>query len=337
MNVAKAMVGLGGVWLGLVAGLGGCGGGGAASTGSVAGAGGQASSSSTGTPPSTADGCCCPSKPSCQAADMDCLGLVDNSGKTRFGLRVADLRVTKPASLATGLVASVLASSIMLKNKDCFLDGSGTWSWLLQFDTALGTLTTGGAKPVADPTLGYAFVDEVMNGLHVQPVVSAVTLDPGTGAFSVAMGAELDLPVYLDAAATLAFVLPIADARLGMGTLSASQSCIGHFNSAGLEPANSCLPDTKHPTFVTGGSVDGILRLEDADAVLISATNQSLCALLAGPMYAEKDASGVSRCKRDATMAILFQGDACATAGQTCADAVAFAADYAASSVLIND
>ena len=305
---------------------------GATSSGEPTGSGGAASTTSaTGDPPCMGEACGCPA---CTAVDLDCLGLVDNSGKTRFGLRISDLAVSKPAVLASGLVATALATSVSLPNKGCFIDGSGAFSWLLRFDTVAGTLETGGARPVADPTLGYGFLDEMLNGIQVQPVVSMAAIDPGTGAFSVAAGADLALPIFLDPAGTTSFVLPLTGARLAMGTLSASRSCIGHIDVP--DPGSTfCLG--KHAQYTTGASVDGVIGLEAADASRIVATNQSLCALLAGQANSENDANGFKVCKRDANMKILFQGDACSTPGQACGDAVAFAADYVASSVLIND
>ncbi len=55
-------------------------------------------------------------------------------------------------------------------NTACNLDGSGTFSWLLQFDTTAGTLKTGGARPVAEPTTGYSFEEGMVaaGGEHVQ-------------------------------------------------------------------------------------------------------------------------------------------------------------------------
>src|SRR5262249_33655849 len=111
---------------------------------------------------------CCPDT-SCEAEDKSCLGLVDNAGRAQFGLRMSQLRVTAPAALSKGLVSTMIDGAVTPSNSDCHLEGSGTFNGLLQFDTAAHTLKMGGAKPVADVTAGYSFVDETVNGLLVQP------------------------------------------------------------------------------------------------------------------------------------------------------------------------
>jgi hypothetical protein len=336
MRFSNVILALSAFGLSAAAGLAGCGnssettGSGGSTTGTTATTGTMTTSTTTGgmTYP-------CSPKASCTAKDKECLGLVDNAGKTKFGLRMVDLVISKPPALATGLVAGVVAASVTPTLKSCNLNGSGTFSWLLQFDTAAGTLTTGGAKPVADPTMGYSFVNEMVSGVQIAPAVYMIKPD-AAGKFDVMTGADLNVPIYLDAAATMAVVLPLKRGRLTMGTLSASQNCIGSYNAKGLDPASSCLPDAKHPQFLTGASLDGIITLVAADGVIISATNQSLCSLLAGAANSTKNAMGVNVCKRDASMNIIFQGDTCSTEGMACTDAVTLGADFAANSVVIN-
>lgn len=147
--------------------------------------------------------------------------------------------------------------------------------------------------------------------------------------------------MYVDA--TTAILLPIAGARFPSGYLSASHDCIGRFNAAGLDPAYGCLEENGKPSFVTsgpnlGGDVEGMIVLEDADAMVISSAKLSLCFILTGPdiAYGQKNSTGDTLCKRGANGKILFQGNACST-GTGCADAVRFAATFAAASVKIND
>ena len=277
---------------------------------------------------------------SCTVADKSCLGLVDNSGTTTFGLRMAQLTFTHPSSFTKGIIATTLAGAVTPALTTCNLDGSATFSWLLQFDTTGGTLTTGGAKPVADPTTGYAFDSETISGFMVQPAMMAATLD-ATGNFAVATGVNLNLPIFLNAAGTASILLPIQQARLTMGTVSSSHNCIGSYNAANLDPANNCQPTSSTPAFVTGGKVDGFIRLTDADQVTVAPVAESLCVLLSGDAATYGDgASPIAHCKTDAGGAILFAGDWCSTtnaaATASCADSVQLSGDFAASSVKIN-
>jgi hypothetical protein len=82
------------------------------------------------------------------------------------------ISLTSPPVLASGLVAQIVTGGVSLNVPTCNLSGTGTFNWLLQFDTDAGTLKTGGAKPVSDPTTGFAFVDET-------PAVDAGGFDAG--------------------------------------------------------------------------------------------------------------------------------------------------------------
>jgi len=350
MRFAKLILGVGAVGALAAVGSAGC----SSSTG-VTATGGGATTTGTGNTTTmssssgTASGGGCAPKASCTAADKTCLGLVDNKGLTKFGLRMSELDVTSPAALTSGIVKTTVAGNVTPNNKPCNESGAATFSWLLQFDTAAKTLKTGGAKPVADANAGYSFDDEmIMQGtppkaFHVQPVtLMGVTPDATTGAFSVAMGLDLIVPIFLNDTGTSVVLLPLHQARLATGTLSSNNNCIGKYNSAGLDPMNSCAPDDTHPQFITAGKLDGYITLEEADGVIVSAISQSLCVLLSGnaSMYGMAQGS-TTVCKRDASMKIVYQGKWCAgtnaAAAAGCADAEQLTGNFAASSVLINN
>jgi hypothetical protein len=259
---------------------------------------------------------------------------------------MAELDLTKPAALTSGIVATTVGSALALDDFTCNLNGSGTFSWLLQFDRTASTLKTGGARPVGDPTMGYAFDDEMITQgpttFHVQPITFASTTPGATGMFGVTTGQDILMPIFLDAAGTSVVLLPLHQLRFTMGTLSASQDCIGTYNASGLEPANNCQPDATHPQFIDGASLDGFIALAEADTVVVSAIAETLCVLLSGnaSMYGD-GAQPVSHCKRDANNDILFAGDWCSStnmpASGTCADSVTLAGHFAASSILITN
>jgi hypothetical protein len=283
----------------------------------------------------------CAPKASCIAADKSCIGLVDNAGQMKYGLRMSQLTITSPTALTKGIISQTVASSVTPQVPSCNLMGAATFNWLLQFDLAAGTLKTGFAKPVSDPAKGYDFVDETLNlggsSFHIQPV-TVMSKPDASGNFSAPASTEpLFIPVYLDVAATQVLLLPVHDARFPMGTVSSNNNCIGKFNAAGLSPDNSCLADDMNPTFITGGSLDGFITLEEADTVTISALGQSMCVLLSGDSATYGDgAKPTAHCKRTNNV-INFQGDMCSMAGQTCKDSVHLSGKFAASSIKINN
>ncbi len=285
----------------------------------------------------------CAPKPACAIADPSCIALADNTGKTQFGLRIAQIDFATPAVFASGPFGTMLTGATMPQATTCNLNGQGTFSWLLQFDTAAATLKTGGAKPVADPSAGYSFDDEVVSpsgaSFHVQPVTLNTAPD-ASGKFTVATGADLILPVFLDASGTNGLFLPLRQARIATGTLTSHNNCIGAYNAAGLEPSKGCAPDAGHPQYLDAGSFDGFVTLEDADSVPLTAVGETLCVLLAGnPVSFSDGATPLAHCKRGANGKILFTGNWCAatdTAGSlSCADAVHVAGNFAASAVKI--
>jgi hypothetical protein len=155
------------------------------------------------------------------------------------------------------------------------------------------------------------------------------------GAFSTTGPANVILPVYMDAAGSSAlFTLPLEQLSIS-GTLSADQDCIGTYNAAGLDPNNSCLPDSTTPEFLDAGTVSAVIVLEEADSVVIPVLQESLCALLGG-QDASDGAQPVAHCKRDAGGKIVFQGDACSQAGGNCTDALSFDGGFSASAIKID-
>jgi hypothetical protein len=198
---------------------------------------------------------------------------------------------------------------------------------------------------VSDPTQGYSFDDEMFtqssHSFHVQPSTAPNVTPDAAGHFAQTAGFDLIVPIFLDSAGTNAIILPLRQARLS-GTLSSNGDCIGTYNAAGLDPTNSCQPDITHPQFLDAGKIDGFMTLEDADTVLVSPIAETLCVLLSGDAAMYGTTMGaITVCKRDASNKILYQGNWCAAtnaaATSACADSVSFAANYAASSVQINN
>jgi hypothetical protein len=278
----------------------------------------------------------------CHYQVAECLPLHDNAAAPKFGLRMADLSLTAPPSLANTPFKAALAYGVTPAEPDCHLNGSGMTSWLLAFDTLAGTVKTGGAKPPADPALGYSFLDEdypIIGGtLHVAPVVLDAPIDAACSTSSTV--GDFTLPVHLGAMANTLFLLPLRQARFVNLTVSGDHDCIGKYNATTLDPADGCLPDAAHPAFTPGAQIVAFIDLEQADTIPINTIAQSLCLLLSGDAATYGDGGQpTNRCKR-VNGKILFQGDWCTATNQAgsaqCNDAVYLEGAFAASGVIIN-
>ena len=318
--------------------------GGVGAAGAIVGCGSDTATGSTSTSTGATSGGdpCSPAAACPQVPTSKCIALADNSAAKQFTLRMANLTLTAPPALTKGLVKGVVQNGVTMNLASCNLNGGGTFSWLLQFDTAAGTLKTGGGKPADDPTKGYSFVDAtIMQGgkpFKIAPFTTAAPIKGG--AFAIAMGQDVIVPVYLDLKASAVVLLPLHKAKL-TGTISADNNCIGTYNSKGLDPAGGCLADDKNPSFIgidgkadSDGKLDGYITLDEADTVLVDAVGQSLCVILSGDAAMFGDGKSPAKCKRDAAMKIAFQGDWCDASNDTaCKDAVRLQANFSASGV----
>lgn len=301
--------------------------GGASPQGGAGGAGGAGGDNSATYP-------CTPTAPACTKVTSDCIALADNSSATSYGLRIGQLEFVTPKAFSAGLIDSTIKSSTTMNLGQCYLNGTGTFSWLLYFSPSVGQLLTGGSKPIADPTAGYCFVNEALSPYSVAPVQTAATVQMN-GAFSASIKGPLIIPMYLTESASSYILLPLHELTIA-GTLSPDRNCIGQYNDETLKSQYKCQPESGTFAFSNGGTINGYISLEEADEVSISSLGQSLCVLLSGNAATYGDGSSPSKCKRDAMGTILFKGDWCSeTNDASCSDAVKIEAGFAASSVAI--
>ena len=305
--------------------------GGTGGTGGTTGGGGTTSSSSSG----GTGGAPLPCDPTCQQVQgvpSDCVAITDNAGKTKFGLRMAQLAFNKPDELTAAknpVVAGVLAKGATINLPDCNLNGGGTFSWLLEIDTVAGTLKTGGAPIQADPTAGYCFVNSQLSGgpPAVSPLTVAAQLD-ANGNLTVPTGGDVVMPIFLVDLDNY-ILLPLSHLVLAGTKVSPDHNCIGRYNAEALDPASQCLP----VEYTNGGKIEAFMTLEAADAIPVTSLNRSLCSLLTKT----DDGGNPKKCPRDANGKITSQGDWCAAtnapATAACFDALEFAGDFAASAV----
>lgn len=281
----------------------------------------------------------CERTDACSEVESACLALEDNAGATTFGLRMAQLNITKPAALSQGLVAQIVGNSIVMKNTACRLNGTGLFSWLLEFDTAAKTLRTGGAPPVTDPNAGYCFVDGPALGATIAPTTLPLEI-AADGSFSAqATDQVITVPIFLDAAGEDGVLLPLHAAKLSGGKLDANNNCIGSYNADALDPGDRCIPTAPDTYFTDGANLDGFILVQEAEGVEIATPNTTLCGLLAGDVDTET-VGGQKQCTKDAEGNVIFKGDWCSTtnaaATADCADAFSLGATFAASAVKIN-
>ena len=278
---------------------------------------------------------CAPTDPTCPALSPECLALTDHAGADQFALRLSQLTIVQPAALAQPFIAGIIGDGVFINLPQCNVSGEGTFSWLLYFDFAAGTLITGGALPKSDPTSGYCFMQEVASGIG--PVEVPITVDASGGFETTTALPSLVVPIFLDITATSRVLLPLHELNLSNAVVSANHNCIGSFNAAGLRPIDNCKPnpDMDIDYYVNGGHLEGYITLEEADTVDVDLLGKSLCVLLGANDNLYSDGGSPAKCTRDGNGDIVLKGDWCSvtnTAGG-CQDAMVLAADFAASAV----
>ena len=322
------------------------------------GAGASAGSSAGGSGNLGAVGPCFSTNPICGLPGSSCMALVDNTTVTRKTLRMSQLAVTKPATLASKTVEfSIITPAVTwIDNPACGLTApgkAGQFNWLLEIDTANKTMKTGGAAPVADAHGGYCYVNQSFGGLLVAPTTGPIDLkDNGDGTFDFSSMGKFDIsvPIFLDATGTKApIVLPLKGGTITNGKLSEKGNCIGRFRGKAGEldpttkpPCATQSSDPKDPlsySYVNDATLTGYITAEDADKVLVVDLGESLCGLLTNAIMTAAD--GTKVCKRDMAGKLDFSssmtGPDFSSKGDGVKDSFELGATFAAAAVKIND
>jgi hypothetical protein len=267
--------------------------------------------------------------------------MADNAGKPTLDLRMRKLHVTAPPSLALQFVqAGVFDQGMNLKNA-CGEGGDGSFSWLLRIDTAGGRLTTGGAPPTSDPfSSGYCFTRGTLDGFAVAPASVGLTR-AADGSYASDVIPVLDVALYVHGQPNDTFILPLTQARFEGVTVSAGGNCVGAYNPAGVSPPSALgTCQDQDPSscerWQTAGSVGGIIKLKDAEAVIVQDLGKTLCVLLTS---GSATTNGGKNCATDANGNVVAKGDFCSQTGVAggCADSMWMAATFAASAATIDD
>jgi hypothetical protein len=218
-------------------------------------------------------------------------------------------------------------------NPKCDNNGNESLNWMLRYDTAAKSLSTGGAGKSTDgvtfamshDTVDASALDAICPGF--KGPAFPIKLDPATasfftetdGTFTAAAIGKLNIPIYDGA---IPILLPLSEAVIKHARVSADGACIGSWASQYW-----CDGDTLGWT--TGGAITAKILVEDADRVPVKTAGcQSLCAILVN------DASKVSGklCKRGADGKIPAVGDSKVFAPN---DSFLFSATFAAYGVKI--
>ena len=260
-------------------------------------------------------------------------------GVDNFRMRL--IQITAPPPLATLTVqksivtlAVDLPSSADAGGAACGESGNGLFNWLITVDAIHGTVKTGGAPPSTDPFgLGYCYLNGTVANKPVGPITSTATFSGNT--FSTpSFPGKLNIPIFLAPSGVV--VLPITAGSLEKVTVSPDGNCIGSLN-VNADTKTSC----NAPLAVSGadscsrwhsdGALEGYITLDDADTVIITTFNVSLCSFLTGTA----DGQTLSHC----TTAGKKMGDYCSDTKKACTGGDSFwlSATFAASAVNVTE
>ena len=273
--------------------------------------------------------------------DSKCQARQDYGNSANKRLRMSQLKMTLPSTLATPLMQKdILHSTMYFNSLECYQYGEkgGMFNWLLEVDVTTGKGRMGGAKPVADPDSGYCYVSEYYGSLKAEAVEFELTISTSPdGNYSVGTKSKIPqvvVPIYLDSEGMKSpFLLPLRGVSLTDCTLSEKGNCVGRFRGEAdeLSPSNECrnspsANDANFFAWVNAGKLEGYISIEDADeALVVDVGNTSLCAFLTGHFQGEKCADdGFVEAKSQ----VDFDSD-----GDGVNDSFRFMADFAASAV----
>jgi hypothetical protein len=245
---------------------------------------------------STTLGGCYPTDPACGIVGSKCLAREDMKGQDVKTLRLGQLQITAPSSLANNAVAGLVGNAItQISNQSTchlFATKPGNFNFLIQLDTVKNTLLLGGGLPQPDPDAGYCLVTRTFdNGLTSQPITIPVDYNADTQMFGTTEALELNVPIFdpaNDPQLVAPILLPLKGTFLKNVQLSEDGACIGRFRGEEGELDEDCGVTTSNAAkddyypFQSGGDLEGYILVKDAEAVQVIDLKATLCALLSG-------------------------------------------------------
>ncbi len=277
--------------------------------------------------------------PVCTAGDANCLASFDNTALDTYLLRVAEFDITQPQAFTDPVLSALIKNYVIPTQPECFLEGYGGLTWLIEVSSTTGTVRTGGGYIEGDDLRnGVCFLQGSLTGSDGNDFATGpITIEGGvSGDALVASSTEgPTVALFLAADRQTYILLPFEHVRFSGATISAGQNCIGTRNEEGLEPDTGCQP--QGAAFTGRGLIEASISLEVADGIEVPDLNETLCVLLTGDRVRYGTDESPQRCKRNGDDTIEFQGDWCsatdAAADGDCKDAVKFVASFAANGV----
>ncbi len=261
----------------------------------------------------TATGTCWPTHASCglDGVGERCVAWHDNAGATTLSFRMSQLEVVKPDVLAGEFLQNqVVTKGVALNLPQCFQEGTGRFTWLMELDLANQKVKTGGAHVQLNPANGYCYINETVEGFPASPMEVPITTskDGEDTLFELAEPIQdITVAIYLTDDESKAIILPLHQVMMREGRISGDGNCIGSWDGDSLDFGNDCKPDRNEGQkmqWINGAKLTGYIELEEADDVWIPEMEQTLCVALSGsPLtygedFEEADRKG-KRCLRD--------------------------------------
>lgn len=246
-------------------------------------------------------GACYPKDPFCGIVGSPCLARVDQFQQTKKILRLGQLQITAPKSLANNAVAGIVGNAMtLLSDRDrCHLIATkpGNFNFLIEVDTEAKTLYAGGGLPQKNPDEGYCYVTKTFSsGIETKPVQIPISYEydetTDTGTMNTVEPFDLAVPIFdpeADPELNAPILLPLRGTQIKNALLTDQGSCIGRFRGEDgeLEPSDCSVTslnaanDDYYP-FASGGDLTGYITVADADNVEVKDLKATLCGLLSG-------------------------------------------------------
>ncbi len=298
---------------------------------------------------------CWPTAAGCglDGAGEKCVAWHDNSGATNWSFRMSQLEVKKPEVLAGEFLQNnVVSKGISLNKGECYQEGTGLFTWLMEIDPGAGIAKTGGARVQLQPSDGYCYIQQTVEGFPIEPVEVGITSEDVSGTTTYRFTEEipdLTVAIFLTEDESSAIILPLHAVMMKDLVVSDENNCIGAWRGDELSFDNNCKPtrEQKMP-WTNAATLTGYIEIEEADQVWIPEMAMTLCVALSGSSgtygedFEEGDREGL-RCSRDGDGKIeaAQEADWCSDTNEACsrpeADAFRLEGEFAASAVKILD
>jgi hypothetical protein len=313
----------------------------AACSGSDDGGGSGGSSGSGG---STSG--CTPTDASCYIGGptgpgAECMAKADFAGADVTSLRMSAHQVASPAALAAPFVQdAIITKRSTLNEPACNMNGSGTFNFLMQLDTAQKQVTIGGGVPqglVGPATGGTCWVEftDAQSQLSVKRETATYT-EKADGSLEAAFDSFV-MPIYLEENTTPdSYVLVPLHSITFTAKLSADKDCVGRYAADRLSPGALCQPAQGEFAWDTAGRYEGYITVEEADKVMVVTLGETLCVVLTGdPSKWKGTAKDCASSTGFSTTGALPKGDWCSTTNSAggCQDSWKLVIDFAAQAI----